>query len=273
VGVRVDPGDWNQALMELGATVCTPAAPQCGICPVAEVCRARRVEKREAGAPVWGAENLPGDGGALVRADAFPLKPVPKSQREESLHVVVLFASFPPDCPTPHAFLTMRSDKGMLAGHWGPAHVVVDAKSVRDENPSPALLPPPSDGASSSDPHALLLWDAGVSKYVFSGLTHHLHVWGCFDQRDQSTSPTSLLAVPDGARTMWKPVEELESVGLSTWTCRVLGMALQSALAKPSISAHFGPTAHSHPWLVSLAKRSGLSATSWATVRVRIKKT
>jgi A/G-specific adenine glycosylase len=35
------PGDWNQAMMELGATVCTPVAPRCKDCPVATFCRAR----------------------------------------------------------------------------------------------------------------------------------------------------------------------------------------------------------------------------------------
>lgn len=35
------PGDWNQALMELGETVCTPRAPRCGQCPVSRWCRAR----------------------------------------------------------------------------------------------------------------------------------------------------------------------------------------------------------------------------------------
>jgi len=34
------PGDSNQALMELGATVCTPRAPRCGDCPLAEGCAA-----------------------------------------------------------------------------------------------------------------------------------------------------------------------------------------------------------------------------------------
>lgn len=34
------PGDWNQALMELGATICTPKNPKCSICPVLEACRA-----------------------------------------------------------------------------------------------------------------------------------------------------------------------------------------------------------------------------------------
>ena len=35
------PGDLNQALMELGATVCTPRAPRCLACPVADLCAAR----------------------------------------------------------------------------------------------------------------------------------------------------------------------------------------------------------------------------------------
>lgn len=33
-----DPGDWNQALMELGATVCAPESPSCGACPVSRHC-------------------------------------------------------------------------------------------------------------------------------------------------------------------------------------------------------------------------------------------
>jgi len=37
------PGDWNQALMELGATLCTPRCPQCLICPLAEFCEARKL--------------------------------------------------------------------------------------------------------------------------------------------------------------------------------------------------------------------------------------
>ena len=37
------PGDWNQAIMELGATVCTPRSPQCLLCPVAQYCEGRRL--------------------------------------------------------------------------------------------------------------------------------------------------------------------------------------------------------------------------------------
>jgi A/G-specific adenine glycosylase len=37
------PGNWNQAMMELGATICTPRSPQCLLCPVAKFCRARKL--------------------------------------------------------------------------------------------------------------------------------------------------------------------------------------------------------------------------------------
>jgi A/G-specific adenine glycosylase len=35
------PGDFNQAMMELGATVCTPRSPDCGRCPIRSQCAAR----------------------------------------------------------------------------------------------------------------------------------------------------------------------------------------------------------------------------------------
>ena len=37
------PGNWNQAMMELGATICTPCSPQCLLCPVSRFCRARKL--------------------------------------------------------------------------------------------------------------------------------------------------------------------------------------------------------------------------------------
>ena len=42
------PGDYNQALMELGATVCMPKTPQCEQCPLQEICTAyKQVERRK----------------------------------------------------------------------------------------------------------------------------------------------------------------------------------------------------------------------------------
>jgi A/G-specific adenine glycosylase len=44
---KASPGDWNQALMELGATVCTPRSPRCEACPVRRLCRARAAGRQE----------------------------------------------------------------------------------------------------------------------------------------------------------------------------------------------------------------------------------
>ncbi|HZD33090.1 MAG TPA: A/G-specific adenine glycosylase [Candidatus Angelobacter sp.] len=48
---RSRPGDFNQAMMELGATVCTPRAPQCLVCPLVTWCVTRGAEPPKAQAP------------------------------------------------------------------------------------------------------------------------------------------------------------------------------------------------------------------------------
>jgi A/G-specific adenine glycosylase len=58
-----DPGAVNQALMELGATVCTPVAPRCEECPVRSFCGAR----------------------ASARADALPVPRARKAPRAVSV--------------------------------------------------------------------------------------------------------------------------------------------------------------------------------------------
>jgi A/G-specific adenine glycosylase len=45
---RRAPGRWNQALMDLGALVCTARAPRCAACPLARWCRGRRRVSRGA---------------------------------------------------------------------------------------------------------------------------------------------------------------------------------------------------------------------------------
>jgi A/G-specific adenine glycosylase len=80
------PGDWNQAMMELGAVVCTPRAPQCLLCPVAKFCRARQIgdpesfpekrKKREAVQIVLAAAVL-----STPRGHTLLLPPPPKTEK------------------------------------------------------------------------------------------------------------------------------------------------------------------------------------------------
>src|SRR5271157_5435332 len=48
---RDRPGDFNQALMELGATLCTPRAPQCALCPLNAWCKSRGADDERRPAP------------------------------------------------------------------------------------------------------------------------------------------------------------------------------------------------------------------------------
>ena len=86
------PGDFNQSLMELGATVCLPnGAPLCGKCPLAERCRAK-----EQGTP-----------------SLFPVK-APKKPRKIIPRTVLFF------CWEDRVFLNKRPEKGLLARLWEP---------------------------------------------------------------------------------------------------------------------------------------------------------
>lgn len=53
------PGDFNSAMMELGATICSPRRPNCLICPVGEACRARELGIQEEIPPAKKAKVTP----------------------------------------------------------------------------------------------------------------------------------------------------------------------------------------------------------------------
>ena len=85
-------GDYNQALMELGALVCVPnGAPLCGQCPLAEVCRAR----------------------AAGTTAQLPQKAKPKPRKIVPVTLALV--------ESPAGFLVQqRPQKGLLAGLWQP---------------------------------------------------------------------------------------------------------------------------------------------------------
>jgi A/G-specific adenine glycosylase len=82
-------GDFTQSLMELGATVCLPGGvPDCGGCPMEDVCLARDGLWRE-----------------------LPVLPERKPKRLETLTVLLL-------CCGDRLALRRRPERGLLAGLW-----------------------------------------------------------------------------------------------------------------------------------------------------------
>ena len=89
---RAHPGDWNQALMELGATLCTPRRPDCPACPLRDSCAAR-----ESGRP----EEFP----------APRARPAPTPVR-------ALAGLLVRRVPEPAVLMLRRPSRGLLGGLW-----------------------------------------------------------------------------------------------------------------------------------------------------------
>ncbi len=96
-------GDWNQALMELGALVCVPSAPRCDVCPWAPRCVAH------------------------ARGDAarLPVRAAPSAVREVVLRMAVVRRG-------DAVLLVRRGEGALLAGMW--------ELPTTDEGGSPAQL-------------------------------------------------------------------------------------------------------------------------------------
>lgn len=100
------PGDWNQSLMELGATVCTPSSPTCLLCPVQKHCRAL----------------------ASGRVDELP--PPRKATPRKRLELAVALSH-----RDGNVLLARRAEKGLFGGLWELPALELEPKA----NPYPAL--------------------------------------------------------------------------------------------------------------------------------------
>ena len=89
------PGEFNQALMDLGAMACLPnGSPDCGGCPLSALCEARR----------------------LGRQETLPVRRRKTARRTEELTVYLLIRDG-------RVALRRRAEEGLLAGLWEFPHV------------------------------------------------------------------------------------------------------------------------------------------------------
>ncbi|XP_021632003.1 adenine DNA glycosylase isoform X2 [Manihot esculenta] len=101
------PGDFNQSLMELGATVCTPSNPSCTQCPVLSHCRALSISNQD----------------KSVLVTDYPTKVVKVKQRHEfsAVCVVEILGTeglIEGDQSDGGFLLVKRPENGLLAGLW-----------------------------------------------------------------------------------------------------------------------------------------------------------
>lgn len=90
---EADPGQYNQALMELGATVCTPRSPDCAHCPVQAHCGAFAADE----------------------AEDYPVKDPKPAKAVEEFDVYLIVKDG-------RALVRKRPKSGLLAGLWEFPH-------------------------------------------------------------------------------------------------------------------------------------------------------
>lgn len=129
------PGDFNQAMMELGARVCTPKGPLCSQCPVQSHCRSYykvHVKQEQNAKKLLGKLDMPDiedcvNSGACslcpsepwddqLGVQNFPRKPAKKSPRAERTLTCVV--TRPGEEGVEEYLLVQRPKKGLLAGLW-----------------------------------------------------------------------------------------------------------------------------------------------------------
>lgn len=131
------PGDFNQALMELGALVCTPGQPDCAACPLQALCLGR-----QSGNPA-----------------RLPQK-APKKARKKCELTLCLAQD-----AAGRWLLQKRGEQGVLAGLWQPP---VLAEEALDEKKALAA-------AQKLLPAAMLLKEKPLkAKHIFTHLEWHM---------------------------------------------------------------------------------------------------
>ncbi|MEK3882826.1 A/G-specific adenine glycosylase [Paenibacillus sp. PL2-23] len=151
-------GDFNQALMELGALVCTPKSPSCLPCPVMEHCEAR----------------LQG------RETELPIKTKAKPPRHEYRVAVIVRGSGE---RADQVLLRQRPENGLLAQMWELPHVLSDDPSgewFREEAPKEDARLAESLGRELERETGLLIRPTGWlvdEEHVFSHIHWHMRVY------------------------------------------------------------------------------------------------
>jgi A/G-specific adenine glycosylase len=179
-------GDYNQALMDLGATICVPKNPRCLICPVMELCKAR--------------ENGTQD-----------QRPVMKPKREVPHYVQAAGVII----ERKKVLLAQRPSQGLLGGMWefpngrvsgDPASELpkalkteygIKVKSKRSLN---------QRASSAGQKHAVPPLSAkkkealGIVQHAYTHFKVMVHVFPC-----------ELISTPEGTNLKWVPLKDLDN--------------------------------------------------------------
>lgn len=164
------PGDMAQALMDLGATICTPRSPACGRCPIASECVAR------------------------VRGIAADLPRRAPKKAKPTRHAVFFWLTRTDDGAV---LFQRRPDKGLLGGMMMPPSTewrdgeAWEARAAREQAPVTADWTPLNGGARHTFTHfhfEMRVWVGSVRNG--HGFDSADDIWCPPDQLDRLALPT-----------------------------------------------------------------------------------
>lgn len=237
------PGDFNQAMMELGATICTPKSPQCKFCPVKEICLAYEqannfTSKTESSIESFFdsakhtedcSSDALGDIEELVVNDCqlclpkdsrwdselgvcnYPRKAKSKEARQEKVVVCVLECGAGEDVLL---FLVKRPSTGLLAGLWEFPNFIVDLESL-DKSLSSRAKAFMRERFKFKLPDNVKVSFLGEVVHLFSHIHHtyvvHKIVLPAAAQANVVTGPSA-----DGRSTKWVPQTKFLEMAVST---------------------------------------------------------
>ncbi|KAK7389857.1 hypothetical protein VNO78_25153 [Psophocarpus tetragonolobus] len=228
----VRPGDFNQALMELGATLCTPLNPSCSSCPASEFCRALSNAKYD----------------STVAVTDYPVKGVKVKQRCEfsAVCVVELLGAetlSDKNQSSGKFILVKRPEEGLLAGLWEFPSILLDGEAA------PLARREAVDRFLKKDlkidirkTYSIVLReDIGEFVHIFSHIRLKLYVELLVLQSKEGVD--GLFKSPDNKTTTLKCVysDALSSMGLTTSVRKVYNM-VQNYKQKTLPSNNLVPT-------------------------------
>ncbi|MGI6546164.1 MAG: A/G-specific adenine glycosylase [Fastidiosipilaceae bacterium] len=152
----------NEALIELGATICAPRRPRCDICPLSPHCEARQ----------------------SGRAHLLPLRRPPKKKPIESLTILIL-----QNQASKKVLVTQRPADGLLADLWEFPSL---SGHMSDAEIRRTLV------AHGQNP--LRIQHLPARRHIFTHLIWDLQAWHCVVEPtgNRSGAPVALKIKPDG---------------------------------------------------------------------------
>jgi A/G-specific adenine glycosylase len=230
------PGAFNSALMELGAVVCTPAAPSCGACPLREGGLCKAYAAASASAPAGSDDAAVG----RLLAVTYPLKAVKKASPVKRVAALVLLCPR----PTPRLLFVNRGQKqsgwsggaALLAGQWLPPSLEVEVEEGEAAGEAGAhdaaalaskLLGLLNTGMPIDRQLTLdgVVRDCGRVTHVFSHVTHSIQVLAALASIPPTWHSGVATSLPAVGEAKLVALDDIEPLGLSTWACRVLHAA------------------------------------------------